>query len=144
MHLLANEHTVLQRNGGKLVIAGVTDLSAPETGNIAPDLISALRNAPTSVPAILLDHQPKNARNAASRGVALQLSGHTHGGMILGLDRLAALANAGFVSGRYDVDGMTLYVNNGTALWAGFALRLGRPSELTRITLRKQAAQTSS
>lgn len=144
MHLLANEHTVLQRNGGKLVIAGVTDLSAPETGNIAPDLISALRNAPTSVPAILLDHQPKNARNAASRGLALQLSGHTHGGMILGLDRLAALANAGFVSGRYDVDGMTLYVNNGTALWAGFALRLGRPSELTRITLRKQAAQTSS
>jgi hypothetical protein len=32
---------------------------------------------------------------------------------------------------------MTLYVNNGTALWPGFALRLGRPSELTRITLRQ-------
>jgi hypothetical protein len=28
-------------------------------------------------------------------------------------------------------------VNNGTALWPGFALRLGRPSELTRITLRR-------
>ncbi len=52
------------------------------------------------------------------------------------LDWLAARANAGYVSGRYDVDGMTLYVNNGTALWPGFALRLGRPSELTRITLR--------
>jgi predicted MPP superfamily phosphohydrolase len=56
--------------------------------------------------------------------------------MIIGLDRLAARANAGYVSGRYDVDRMTLYVNNGTALWPGFALRLGRPSELTRITLR--------
>jgi hypothetical protein len=44
------------------------------------------------------------------------------------------------VSGRYDVDGMTLYVNNGTALWPGFALRLGRPSELTRITLRQAGA----
>jgi hypothetical protein len=33
---------------------------------------------------------------------------------------------------------MTLYVNNGTALWPGFALRLGRPSELTRITLRQR------
>jgi hypothetical protein len=54
-----------------------------------------------------------------------------------GIDRLAARANAGFVSGRYDVDGMTLYVNNGTGLWPGFALRLGRPSELTRITLRQ-------
>ena len=32
---------------------------------------------------------------------------------------------------------MTLYVNNGTGLWPGFALRLGRPSELTRITLRQ-------
>jgi uncharacterized protein len=53
---------------------------------------------------------------------------------------LAARANAGFVSGRYDVDGMTLYVNNGTALWPGFALRLGRPSELTRITLRRVSA----
>ena len=31
---------------------------------------------------------------------------------------------------------MTLYVNNGTGLWPGFALRLGRPSELTRFTLR--------
>ena len=40
----------------------------------------------------------------------------------------------------YDVDGMTLYVNNGTALWPGFALRLGRPSELTRITLRQARA----
>ncbi len=143
MHLLANDHTVLQRNGGRLVIAGVTDLSAPETANAAPDLPSALEGAPDNVSVILLDHQPKNARSAAAGGVALQLSGHTHGGMIVGMDRVAALANGGFVSGRYDVDGMTLYVNNGTALWAGFALRLGRPSELTRITLRKEVAQSS-
>jgi predicted MPP superfamily phosphohydrolase len=68
--------------------------------------------------------------------VALQLSGHTHGGM-MGFDRFVANRKGRFVSGRYDVDGMTLYVSNGTALWPGFALRLGRPSELTRITLRR-------
>ena len=68
-------------------------------------------------------------------GVDIQLSGHTHGGMIAGLDRLVARANGGFVSGLYDVQGMQLYVNNGTALWPGFAMRLGKPSELTRITL---------
>lgn len=56
--------------------------------------------------------------------------------MIRGLDRLVARGNAGFVSGVYRVGNMTLYVNNGTALWPGFALRLGRPAELTRITLR--------
>ena len=63
--------------------------------------------------------------------------GITHGGMVVGLDRMTARANAGFVSGRYDVGSMILYVNNGTALWPGFAVRLGRPSELTRITLRR-------
>lgn len=55
--------------------------------------------------------------------------------MIRGLDRIVARANGGLVSGCYDVGGMTLYVNNGTALWPD-ALRLGVPSELARITLR--------
>ena len=58
--------------------------------------------------------------------------------MIVGLDRVVARANGGFVSGPYDVGGMTLYVSSGTALWPGFALRLGKPSELTRITLRRR------
>jgi uncharacterized protein len=136
MRVLENDHVVLDRDGDKLVLAGVTDLSASHTGHPARDLAAALKGAPMGVPIILLDHQPRAAGQAAALGVALQLSGHTHGGMIIGLDRLAARANAGYVSGRYDVDGMTLYVNNGTALWPGFALRLGRPSELTRITLR--------
>ena len=140
MRLLLNQHVVLDRDGGRLVIAGVTDRSAPRTGNPGPDLAAAIGNAPRDAPIILLDHQPQNARHAAALGVALQLSGHTHGGMIVGLDRLARRANGGFVSGRYQVDGMTLYVNNGTGLWPGFALRLGRPSELTRITLRPASA----
>ncbi len=134
--MLPNAHAVLSRGAGRLVLAGITDLSAPRAGEAGPDLRAALAGAPAGVPVLLLDHQPKNARAAAARGVAVQLSGHTHGGMILGLDRVVARSNGGFVSGHYDVGGMTLYVNNGTALWPGFALRLGRPSELTRITLR--------
>jgi predicted MPP superfamily phosphohydrolase len=137
MRVLENDHAVLDRDGGQLVLAGVTDQSARQTGHPAPDLAAALEGAPEGVPIILLDHQPRDAQRAAAFGVALQLSGHTHGGMVVGLDRLAARANGGYVSGRYEIDGMTLYVNNGTALWPGFALRLGRPSELTRITLRR-------
>jgi predicted MPP superfamily phosphohydrolase len=137
---LENRHIVLDRNGGKLVLAGITDRASRRSGHPVRDLSAVLEGAPKGVPIILLDHQPSDARHAAKLGVALQLSGHTHGGLILGLDRLAARANAGYVSGRYDVDGMTLYVNNGTALWPGFALRLGRPSELTRITLRQAGA----
>ncbi len=139
MRPLDNRHTIVKRGSGQLVLAGVNDVTAPRTGAPAPDLDAALRGAPSGVPVVLLDHQPRNACFSASRGVALQLSGHTHGGMILGLDRVVARANNGFVSGRYEVDGMTLYLNNGTALWPGFALRLGVPAELTRITLRRQA-----
>lgn len=137
MRPLENRHSVIERRGAQLVLAGVTDVSAGHAGYPQPDLAQALAGAPRGAPVILLDHQPRNARAAAAQGVALQLSGHTHGGLIVGLDRIFALANAGFVSGLYDVQGMQLYVNNGTALWAGLALRLGKPSELTRITLRR-------
>jgi predicted MPP superfamily phosphohydrolase len=137
---LENRHIVVDRNGGTLVLAGITDRASRRGGHPVRDLAAVLKGIPKGAPVILLDHQPSDARHAAEFGVALQLSGHTHGGLIWGIDRLAARANAGYVSGRYDVDGMTLYVNNGTALWPGFALRLGRPSELTRITLRQVAA----
>jgi uncharacterized protein len=137
MRVLENDHAVLERGGGRLVLAGVTDLSASHSPHLAPDLAAALKGAPKDAAVILLDHQPREARRAAALGVAVQLSGHTNGGMVLGLDRLAARANSGYVSGRYQVERMTLYVNNGIGLWPGFALRLGRPSELTRITLRQ-------
>ena len=140
MHVLANAHTVLTRGDNALVLAGVNDRSGPAGSHAGPDLDVALARAPSDAPIVLLDHQPRNAAQAAVRGVALQLSGHTHGGMILGLDRIVAGGNSGFVSGRYEVGGMTLYVSNGTALWPGFALRLGRPSELTLVTLRQAAS----
>jgi predicted MPP superfamily phosphohydrolase len=133
---LLNDHAVINREGAKLVIAGVTDLSARHSGNALPDLAQAVRGAPHNAPIVLLDHQPRKAERAAEAGVALQLSGHTHGGMVIGLASLVARANNGFVSGLYTVGGMSLYVNNGTGLWPGFALRLGKPAELTRITLR--------
>ena len=140
MSVIDNAHVVLERDGGRLTLAGLGDLSVRTAGRPVRDLTAIVEAAPRDVPIILLDHQPAEARNAARLGVALQLSGHTHGGLIVGIDRLAARPNGGFVSGRYQVEGMTLYVNNGTALWPGFALRLGRPSELTRISLHRTNA----
>lgn len=139
MRILANEHAVIERGEGRLVIAGVTDLSARFTGAVEPDLREALQGAPADAPIILLDHQPRMAERAAKSGVALQLSGHTHGGMVRGLDRIVARANNGYVSGFYRVGEMQLYVNNGTGLWPGFALRIGVPAELTEFTLRSAA-----
>jgi predicted MPP superfamily phosphohydrolase len=136
MTRLANSHVLLSRGSSTVVLAGITDSASGRFGLPKPDVRRALMGAPSGAPVILLAHQPKGAPEAAEAGVALQLSGHTHGGMVLGLDRLVARFNNGFVSGFYDVGGMQLYVNNGTALWNGFALRIGVPSELTVITLR--------
>jgi uncharacterized protein len=136
LRTLLNRHILIERGGAAIVVAGVTDLSARSSGNLLPDLPAALQGAPQGSPIILLDHQPMRAAQAAAAGVALQLSGHTHGGMVVGLASIVARANNGYVSGLYKVGSMSLYVNNGTGLWPGFALRLGKPAELTRITLR--------
>lgn len=134
--MLLNAHTVIGRGSGMLAIAGVTDRSAGHHGEARPDLEAALDGVPPAAPVILLDHQPGDARHASERGIALQLSGHTHGGMVYGLDRLVARGNNGFVSRRYEVGAMTLYVSNGTGIWPGFALRLGRPAEITCFHLK--------
>ena len=135
---LSNKHITLTKEQEQLVIAGVVDNTSKRMGLEEPDLTKALKDSPTGAPIILLDHKPAAAKDAAQAGVALQLSGHTHGGMIRGFDIIVARFNSGFVSGLYPVDDMQLYVNNGTALWLGFAIRLGVPPELTVITLRKK------
>lgn len=136
MTRLCNSHVALTREGASLVLAGITDSTSTRFGLPKPDLAGALVGAPPAAPIILLDHKPQGAPKAAQAGVALQLSGHTHGGMVKGLHWLVARFNNGFVSGFYNIGGMRLYVNNGTAMWNGFALRIGVPSELTVITLR--------
>ena len=137
MQVLENSHTQVRRGDAALTIAGVTDPVAARYGLPLPDLQAALAGADPAAPVILLDHRPRNAVDAAARGVKLQLSGHTHGGQIIGMDQLVKRANGGFVSGRYEVNGMTLYVSNGAGLWAGFPARIGVPSEITLFTLRR-------
>ncbi|MEG2803428.1 metallophosphoesterase [Stenotrophomonas sp.] len=138
MQVLDNSHVQVRRDGAALTIAGVTDPVASNYGLPPPDLHAALAGADPAAPVILLDHRPGAARANAAQGVALQLSGHTHGGHIIGMDQLVKRANGGYVSGRYAVDGMTLYVSNGAGLWPGFAARIGVPSEITLITLRRK------
>ena len=136
MHMLINRHESIQRDGASLVVAGVTDQQASRYAQPSPDPAAALAGVPADATVILLDHRPGHAPRNRELGVDLQLSGHTHGGHIVGFDRVVARFNNGFVSGRYDVDGMALYVGNGAGLWPGFAVRIGRPSEITEITLR--------
>lgn len=137
--VLANTHAAISRNGGTLYVAGLTDMAAARFADPMPDLTGTLAGIPAGAPVILMAHRPGGANAAAAAGVGLQLSGHTHGGQILGLHFITKAANDGFVSGMYQVGAMRLYVSNGTGLWSGFPIRLGLPSEITRITLRAPA-----
>ena len=132
---------MIEKDGARLVIAGLPDEMKGNkwhAGRETPDLEKTLAGAPEGAPVVLLSHQPRFARDYAKYPISLQLSGHTHGGMIAGLPALLVkIANRGFVSGKYQVDGMTLYVSNGAGLWNGFLFRLDVPSEITEIILRK-------
>jgi predicted MPP superfamily phosphohydrolase len=136
LDMLENAHVVIRRGDAALAVAGITDRQAGPFGQTRPDLGAAMKGLDRGVPVILLAHRPGGAEQHAQAGVTLQLSGHTHGGQILGPNLLTKWANDGFVSGLYHVGGMLLYVSNGTGLWNGLALRLGVPSEITRIVLR--------
>ena len=136
IRMLLNEHALA--GGDAVVLAGVTDPVAGLMGKEEPDISKALQGAPEKGVRILVSHQPRLTREAAEHGVDLQVSGHTHGGMITGMDRLVARFNEGFVSGLYTVGHMKLYVSNGSGIWNGFPIRIGVPSEIVLIRLRKE------
>ncbi len=131
---LVNAHRVLRRGSGRLLLAGVTDLSAPGGGpGPASDPAAAIAGAPESDVRLLLAHQPKSAFAARALGFDLQLSGHTHGGQYFPFNLLVRLFQP-FVAGLHRLEAMWLYVSRGTGYW-GPPLRLGAPAEITLIQL---------
>lgn len=139
IQMMENRHAVITRGNANLVIAGTIDRAAGRffgQTQYQPDLKKALAGAPEG-PVILLAHQPAGAREV--QGVDLQLSGHTHGGLYTLYQPVVALGNDGFVTGHYQANDRTqIYVTPGTGLWTGMSLRLGAPSEITEIILKKR------
>lgn len=125
--VLQNEHRLVVHGNGRLLLAGVTDLSA------ASSPAQALAGAPQSDVRVLLAHQPKSAYAARDAGFDLQLSGHTHGGQYFPFNLLVRLFQP-FVAGLHRLERMWLYVSRGTGYW-GPPLRLLAPSEITLIEL---------
>ncbi|MGE8476313.1 MAG: metallophosphoesterase, partial [Paraburkholderia hospita] len=135
LHVLLNEHVVVEHDGAQAVIAGVTDFSA---GHFDPahesDPAAALEGAPGDVLIkVLLAHQPRSAEAAADAGFTLQLSGHTHGGQFFPWNFAVRLQQP-FVAGLSRLDNLWVYTSRGTGYW-GPPKRLGAPSEITRLRL---------
>lgn len=132
VRVLCNESQRLRiGDGGGFLLVGVDDLQGrrvPEPGYTGPDLGLALRGAAPDLPRILLAHQPWFLDESAGR-VALQLSGHTHGGQVPPIGQLLRYAR-----GRFEAMGTTLWVNRGFGV-VGPPVRIGSPPEVTKIVI---------
>jgi predicted MPP superfamily phosphohydrolase len=130
---LVNEGLVVRPgDGGGFALLGVDDLWSAVRGGAGPLLARAQAMVPDDRPSILLSHQPSTVDLWAGR-VALQLSGHTHGGQVNPGFRPADFLLR-YVAGRYDVRGTLLYVNRGFGT-VGPPARVMAPPEVTRIIL---------
>ncbi|MGD1147293.1 MAG: metallophosphoesterase [Thermoanaerobaculaceae bacterium] len=117
-----------------LILAGVDDLTARRQFGVDNHPVEkALAGRPHGA-TVLLSHTPWQAQKAAELGAGLMLSGHTHDGQIWPFGYLVQFTYP-LMGGRYTVGGMTAIVCRGTGTW-GPRMRLWRPSEIVRITLR--------
>jgi uncharacterized protein len=136
IRVLRNEHVVLDadKGNGGWELVGIEDWNGrsiePDGG---PDFPRAVAGHDPSRPMVLLSHQPRAIYLAAQAGVALMLSGHTHGGQIWPFNYMVHLQQP-FVDGLHRVGQTQLYVSPGTGYW-GPPMRLGTRGEITRITL---------
>ncbi|HEU4458015.1 MAG TPA: metallophosphoesterase [Methylibium sp.] len=135
LRVLNNEHVVIERGPARLVLAGVTDYSA---GHFTPDDRSdphrAIRGAPADAALrVLLAHQPRSAAAAAEAGFDLQLSGHTHGGQFWPWNLFVRFQQP-YTAGLHRLRALWVYTSRGTGYW-GPPIRLGAPSEITRVRL---------
>jgi uncharacterized protein len=135
---LVNQHALLERGAGRLLLAGVPDIHGGRflpSHESRPDL--AIAGAPAADFRLLLAHQPASVYAAAAAGYDLMLSGHTHGGQYYPWNWLAAKANP-YLKGLHRHDArLQIYVSQGTGYW-GPPIRLGAPPEITLLTLRRE------
>jgi predicted MPP superfamily phosphohydrolase len=130
--MLQNRSVLLERGSARLAVAGIDDLLFG-----APDLELALRDVPRGVPIVLLSHNPDVLYDAAARGVAVVLAGHTHAGQIRvpGLPVLVRMSRYRLDEGRYRCGETELVVSAGLGA-AALPIRIFCPPEVVLLRLR--------
>ncbi len=132
--LLRNRSTPLRHGDGVIHLAGIDDRWTHKD-----DVALALDRVPADATVVMLAHDPASWPDIAARGVALTLSGHTHGGQFglpgggpkLNLGRLASRFSAGLFRAR----GSALFVSRGVGT-TGVPTRVGMAPEIALLVLR--------
>ena len=85
---------------------------------------------------VVLDHQPNDYTAEAEAGADLVLSGHTHGGQMLPINRIGELIGANdFTYGHKRIDGTDFIVTSGISDWE-IAFKTGCRSEYVVIDIK--------
>jgi predicted MPP superfamily phosphohydrolase len=136
--LLRNDKTIIRSGDGAICLIGIDDTGI---GSKAKSMMAtAMKNAPTTIPKILLCHRPYFLPQASQSGIDLMLSGHTHGGqVVLGRFGSTTVAPASLASkyiwGKYREGNTSMYVSRGIGT-VGLPFRINCPPEITRLILR--------
>jgi uncharacterized protein len=131
--MLVNQGVEISQGNGSFYLAGMDDGWSGK-----PDLNKAVEKAPSGVPVVLLLHEP-DLVDETSRDprIALQLSGHTHGGQVLIAGRPPIFTpdlGKKYSQGLFRVNDTWLYTNRGLGV-ISVPLRFNCPPEVTLLTL---------
>ena len=135
INVLNNRNTLVWRGPDVIQLSGIDDWSWNGT-----DWSKAFEGLSTTVPTLLLSHQPSVLELEQTRNVALILSGHTHGGQInlpwLGAPARFLTRDLKFAQGLFRYGNVQLYVSSGTGV-IGVPVRLGVRPEIAVLRLRR-------
>ncbi|MBI9113066.1 metallophosphoesterase [Maridesulfovibrio ferrireducens] len=141
--VLLNEHTLIEKKGEQLFLAGVDD---PHFYG-SHDLERALQSRHNKTTTILLSHSPELFAEAAQSDVDLYLCGHTHGGQICLPGEIPLITHAAcprrITAGRWEYGKMIGYTSRGAGC-SGVTARFNCPPEATIHTLRKANSEDST
>lgn len=138
--LFINQGVRIPVNGDSLYIAGIDDprsMGAKDLAFYERTIDIALAGAGSQDTIVLMSHRPDAFDYAATQGVELTLSGHTHGGQIgfMGRSVFEPVWPDRYLWGHYDRSGSQLYTTSGMGHW--FPFRLGCPQEVPLLVLRR-------
>ncbi len=130
---LHNEHRVIERDGARLLMCGVPDITAPRMSDHISDPVLAQQGSMEGDIKVLLAHQPQSIYAGSTVNYHLQISGHTHGGQLFPWTYVTDLVQP-YIHGLYKVENTQLYVSRGTGYW-GPPIRIGAPAEVAFLHL---------
>lgn len=134
--VLLNENIRIGSGENAFNLVGINDLVSKRMGVMPYDVEAAFAGTDSSLPTVVLAHQPKSVTITQHKDYDLMLSGHTHGGQIFPFGFLVMLDQP-YLAGHYRIDERKqIFVSRGTGYW-GPPVRVLAPSEISMLRLHR-------